>query len=168
VSQPGPANGGRLGGALSNRQKAELCILARQAFEHQYGPVPSDAALTKFRHAEVQHATGKPGLTACVQDDYLVVKAHFLDLVGESGRAMTAHLEHETAPKRVVLHKLNEALAKAKLPMAYAAAIAKRQSGVTIEELSVNQIWKLVYTINNRGTAKRRGTTKGAKSAKGQ
>lgn len=156
---PYQRNAGRLGGPLSNTQKAELCIRARDAWEALRRQRPELVeGLDDFRHAQVMHAVGKPGLTACTQDDFLPVRARFLELNGQSGAALNAHLAHGTEPKRVAMHKLNEALARAGLPLAYAAAIAKRQHKVTLDDLTVKQIWNLTFTINNRGTAKRRKT----------
>lgn len=154
--RPSPA---RLGGPLTNTQKAELSILCRQAFDlHNTlaGPAATRAA-EDFRHTQVHAAVNKPGLTACTQDDYLPLRAHFLHLLGRDGEALNAHMAHGTEDKRVALFKLNESLAKANLPMAYAAAIARRQRhGRGIDELTAKELWQLIYTINNRGTAKRR------------
>jgi hypothetical protein len=141
----------RLGGPLSNAQKATLCQLAAKSHDLD-GPLSAE----EHRHAECVKATGKPGLTACTQDDYKPLLAHFLALTGETGAALNAAIEHGTEPKRIALHKLGEALQKARLPMAYAAAIARRQRGREVADLNVKELWQLIYTINNRGTAKRR------------
>lgn len=152
---PRPLPPQRLGGPLSNQQKAQLCILSDEAWEKQ-GGMDSPCDKSEFRHEQVKLATGKPGLTACVQDDYKPLLAHFLGLVGESGRAFKAQLEHGTEPKRIALYKLGQALLAARLPEAYAAAICRRQYGCALADATAKQLWNLTFTINNRGTAKRR------------
>ena len=141
----------RLGGPLSNVQKAKLSMLAAKSHDLD-GPLDAD----EHRHAECLRAVGKPGLTACVQDDYKPLLAHFLSLTGEDGAAYHAALDAGTEPKRVALFKLGEALGKAGLPMAYAAAISRRQHHCEPADLNVKQLWQLIYTINARGAARRR------------
>lgn len=147
----------RLGGPLSNEQKARLCILCREAYDAMPGAAshPTEEMLAEYRHAEVEKATGKPGLTACVQDDWNPLLAHFLALVGETGVAFNVAMRHGTEPKRVAMHKLGEALAKARLPMAYAAAICRRQYKCEPADASPKQLWNLVFTIKNRGAARK-------------
>ncbi len=152
---PRPLPPQRLGGPLSNQQKAQLCILSDEAWDKQ-GGMDSACDKSEFRHEQVKVATGKPGLTACVQDDYKLLLAHFLGLVGESGRAFKAQLDHGTEPKRLAMFKLREALRNARLPEAYAAAICKRQFRCALADATAKQLWNLTFTINNRGTAKRR------------
>ena len=141
----------RLGGPLSNEQKARLCILSASAHDLD-GPLDAE----EFRHEQVKLATGKPGLTACTQDDWNLLHAHFLALNGETGQAYQAAIRHGTEPARVAMHKLHEALRKAGLPMAYVAAICRRQFKCAPEDASPKQLWNLVFTINNRGAARRK------------
>lgn len=141
----------RLGGPLSNEQKARLCILSNEAHDFD-GPLDAD----EFRHEQVKLATGKPGLTACTQDDWNLLHAHFLALVGRSGEAFNAAMKHGTEPQRVAMHKLHEALRRAQLPMAYAAAICRRQYKCEPDAASPRQLWNLIFTVNNRATARRR------------
>lgn len=142
----------RLGGPLSNEQKARLCILCREAWE-QNG---SKGALDDYRHLQVDRAVGKPGLTACTQDDYKPLVGHFLNLTGHPDRAMNAHLDHATEDVRVAQFKLHAALKKAGLPIAYAATICRRQYKCGIEAANTKQLWQLIYTINNRAASRRR------------
>lgn len=144
----------RLGGPLSNEQKARLCILARTAFERTNGHSPSTAEADAWRHDQVERATGKHGLTLCVQDDFKLIQAHFLNLAGEGGQALNAHIAHETEPKRVALFKLSEALAVIGKPIAYAAAICRNQNKCELSEATDKQIWRLVFTVKNRGPKK--------------
>jgi hypothetical protein len=141
----------RLGGPLTNKQKATICQLAAKSHDLD-GPLDA----SEHRHAECVKATGKPGLTACTQDDYKPLLAHFLALAGQDGAAFNAAVDHGTEPKRIALYKLNEALGKAGLPMAYAAAISRRKHHCEPADLTAAQLWQLVFTINTRGAARRR------------
>lgn len=148
----------RLGGPLSNQQKAALCILCREAYDLQpdASPDPTEAQLAEYRHAQVEKATGKPGLTACVQDDWKPLRAHFLALVGRTGEAFKAAMEHGTEDVKVAMFKLRQACQRAGLPLAYPAAICRNQYRCALEDATAKQLWQLVFTVNNRGTARRR------------
>jgi hypothetical protein len=138
----------RLGGALSKAQKATLCILAREAYDRVGIHTGDD--LAEWRHAEQTAAVGKASLCDCVQDDFLPLKAHFLNLCGESGRAMNAHIRHQSEDKRVAMHKLEASCRERGLEMGYPAAICRTQYKCTLDEASAPQLWRLVYTVRNR------------------
>ena len=140
----------RQGGPLSRTQKAALCMLCREAYEHCGGEAKLFIGLDDWRHEIVQDAVGKPGLTACVQDDYQAIAARFLGLKGESGRAMNAHIAHQTEPVRLARHALAEALRKAELPEGYAAAICRSKFKCTLDQANAKQVWQLVFDINKR------------------
>jgi hypothetical protein len=159
--------------ALSRKQKAYLAQLARQAFEHlrvqarARGEVfpadhamhgePTDPALwcaETFRHDEVAKACHKKGLRCCSQDDYGAVKGHFLALLGREGQAMKAMVRGADNPKRTAEIKLIEALQRGGFNNGYAEAICRRQFKCSVADATAAQIWKLVYTIRNRGTEK--------------
>lgn len=116
--------------------------------------------LKRFRHAEVAKACGKLGLRCCSQDDYGTVKAHFLSLLGEDGRALKAHVEGANNPDRIAEWKLSQeidAAAAVGITRRYAEEICKRQFGCTILEATTKQKWNLMFTIRNRAAAKRKG-----------
>jgi hypothetical protein len=136
----------RPAGPLSNSQKAELSQLFRRAWTADGSPGNAD----EYRRIAVQAATGKAGLTACTQDDYLPAKARALEILGESGRALNLHIEHQTAPQRVAMFKLEEALVRHGKNEAYAEAIARNRFKCSLTECSAKQLWWLVFTINNR------------------
>jgi hypothetical protein len=136
-------------GPLSNEQKAALCILAREAWEIQGGEAECGPLLDWRRGAQFD-AVGKSSLTECAQSDYLRLRAHFLSLKGESGRAMSAHVQHQTEPERVAMFKLEEACAKKRLPLSYAESIGRQRFKTDLDKLSAKQIWWLVFTMNNR------------------
>lgn len=121
---------------------------------------PSESEiLRRFRHAEVAKATGKLGLRCCSQDDYGNVKAHFLNLLNEPGKAFTAHVAGANNDDRIAEWKLDQeirAAADVGITRRYAEEICKRQHGCTILEASTKQKWNLMFTIKNRASARRK------------
>lgn len=139
---------------LSHLQKRLLSQLARKAWELAEREVGTPE---EFRHAEVARACGKLGLRCCSQEDYKRVEAHFLDLCGETGAALNAHLRAETEPRRQAEAVLRRELARVGLAYGYAEAICRAQNrGAAIAEVSERQIWHLVYTVRNRARNKER------------
>ena len=141
----------RLGGPLSNEQKARLCIECAKSHD-QDGALDAE----QYRHAEVQKAVGKPGLTACTQDDWRPLLAHFLALQGRTGEAFEHALAHGTEPARVWMFKLGDACNRAGLPMAYPDAICRRQYRCALSDASATQLRNLTFTVINRGNARRK------------
>jgi hypothetical protein len=152
---------------LTNHQKAYLAQLAARAQNRlaalargcePHGPMAADACVLTpeaWRHSEVARACGKAGLRCCSQDDFKRVEAHFLHLLGEDGRALNAHVQAETEPRRVAEWKLVQACQEFGFHLAYAEAICRRQHhGAGLGEVGVKAIWQLVYTVRNRGRAK--------------
>lgn len=144
ASRPLPPQ--RCAGPLSNTQKAELSIGFRKAWNADGGYGDADA----YRRAGVLAATGKPGLTACTQDDYLKCKAKIAELLREDGDAINHHIADQTAPQRVAMHKLNEACRRQGKTEAYVAAIARSRFKCSLADCSDKQLWWLVFTIKNR------------------
>ena len=140
----------RLAGPLSNEQKASICILAKTAADAVGVSFINTAHAREWRQEQQYKAVGKQSLTECVQDDFLPIRAHFLNLAGQSAVAMNMHLKHDTEPKRIAMHKLTEACARAGKPLAYAAAICRSKNKCALDEANVKQIWQLVFTIKNR------------------
>lgn len=144
---------------LSNRQKRDLSKLASRLFALEAArargrgetPATSKAAGDAFRRDQVAAACGKLGLRCCSQDDYKLVEAHFLNLLGESGQAMNALVKHQTNPRRVAEYKLVQACEQAGLNLAYAAKICWHQFKCSLEDANEKQIWCLIFTMKNRG-----------------
>ena len=144
---------------LTNDQKRILSQLARRAFNLDCAqargrggqPDTSTAAATGHRHQHVIAACGKHGLRCCSQDDYAAVKAHFQDLLGESGRALNSLMHGEGNKKRIAQYKLTQACRDAGLKLSYAAAICRTQYKCALEDASEGQLWRLMFTIKNRG-----------------
>lgn len=137
---------------LSHTQKRYLSQLARRAWqsaERETGDADS------FRHAEVIRACGKHGLRCCSQDDYKRVEAHFLWLLGEDVKAFHANLRAETEPVRTARAVLERECGRFGFQLSYPAAICRQQFHVELNSASEKQLWNLVYTIRNRGAARR-------------
>lgn len=147
-----------MGAPLSKNQKRELAQLATRAYcETHAGVSPTAREVAEWRHEQVLEACGKLGLRGCSQDDYHTVKAHFLDLAGEPGQALQVDIRGQTNPERIARWKLEEACRVYGFEISYPAAIARRQfHGAALDDLNRKQLWSLVFTIINRGRAKRR------------
>jgi len=142
-------------GPLDNGQKARLCIMAREAFEKMHGRAPASAAeLEAWRREQQQKACGLLSLTFADQKDYPALEAHFLDLLGESGKAFMRLLKPELKEQRQALAVLARDCRERGLNLGYPSAICRKQYKCTLEEASPKQIWRLVFTIRNRRQAK--------------
>ncbi|MDD3885376.1 MAG: hypothetical protein PHI35_00710 [Victivallaceae bacterium] len=140
-------------GPLTREQKARLMILAREAFEKhcaETGERFTAAGLETWRRAEQVKACGKASLRASSQMDFLPLKAHFLNLLGDSGNALNLLLHQQTEPARQARFKLEEACEERGLAMSYPAAICKRQYRCSLDEANAKQLWHLVFTVRNR------------------
>ncbi len=139
---------------LSHLQKRLLSQLARRAWELADREV---GTAEEFRRAEVARACGKAGLRCCSQDDFLRVRAHFLDLCGEPGAAFNDHVRAESEPLRQAQAVLRRECERFGLSLNYANAICRNQNGgAGLDAVGEQKIWQLIYTIRNRGNARRR------------
>lgn len=142
---------------LSNKQKAYLAQLINQAYAKVVGHAgPGVASVEDWRHSQVAAACGKFGLKCCDQNDYKRVEAHFLELLGESSRAFRAHVAAETEPRRQAEAVLTRELERFGMRLAYAEAICRQQFKCGLFDASEGQLWKLVYTVRNRGNARKK------------
>ena len=143
---------------LTNKQKFILSDLSRQAWakalaasgQHEDDFLSAD----DFRHQEVARAVGKHGLRCCGQMDYKAIEGHFYTLLGAVPAAFNAHVRSATEPRRQAEAVLHENLQKFGLPTSYAEAICRRQYKCSLVEASIQQLWRLIYTIRNRGNRK--------------
>lgn len=130
---------------LSREQRQGLAMLAKRAWRiHGRGE-----AENSWRHAQCIRVCGRR-ITEAGQRDFLPLRAHFLDLVGQSGAAMNVHLAAESEPQRIALYKLTQECQKRRLPLAYPEAICRRQYKCCLAEASAPQIWRLLFTVRNR------------------
>jgi hypothetical protein len=135
---------------LTKPQKRYLSQLARRAWQAA-GPELDGESETDYRHWQVALATGKAGLRCCSQDDYGAVKGHFLNLLGETTRAFQAIHHGEGNQRRVAQWKVVQACREAGVEMAYAAKICANMFKCPLEDASTDQLWKLMFTLKNRG-----------------
>lgn len=150
---------------LSHSQKRYLSQLSDRAFDRQsaeadgqyfYDDLPATKAREQFRHDEVVKACSKIGLRCCSQEDYKIVEAHFLNLLGETGKAMNALLAAQTEERRTVLTKIREACQQFGFTLGYAESICRqRAGGQGLDQADVKKLWTTFYTVRNRGLAKR-------------
>ena len=134
---------------LDNSQKRYLSQLARRAWL-KLGAELDGQAETDFRREHVAKATGKFGLRCCSQDDYGAAKAHFLELLGESGHALNALVHQQGNAQRIAMHKLKEACHYAHVSLEYPAAICRQQFKCNLSAATDKQLWCLTFTVKNR------------------
>lgn len=158
---------------LSKRQKQLLCRIARTVWEKEGRPYfdavawasgselalsPSEA-FELWRHETQERTCGRRHLTCATQRDYPVLMAEYARMLGDTEQAMYWVMRAADDPARQAMAKLKEELKCARgtiaRPEEYVSAIARRQYGAEVSELSANQIWSLVFTIRNRVRSKR-------------
>ena len=127
--------------------------MAREAFRLVI-PIEVDGSLEQlfreWRHEQQLKACGKSSLRDCVQSDYLPLRAHFENLIGESDRALETHLRASSEPARIAMMKLRAACSEAGLDLAYPAKICRTQYKCDLDEANAKQLWRLVFTVRNR------------------
>ena len=137
---------------LGNGQKARLCILARRAWE-QLAAVsgqPSAVSFDDWRREQQAAACGKRSLRLATQNDYLLIRARFLDLLGESGEAFEDLVRQQSEGRRLAWNKLETACKERGLALAYPDAICRTEYKCGLEDATEQQLWRLVYTVRNR------------------
>lgn len=147
---------------LTNDQKAELCALARRAYDSWAGRDEFETCNAELSHSKCHEAwrrveQGKAigramgaSLRHCTQDDFLPIRAHFLSLLGAGGAALRDHLRHAEEPRIRARFKLQEALDQRGLNEAYAATICRRQFRCELGDASEKQLWNLLFTVKKR------------------
>lgn len=114
-------------GTRGNMKPAEikpLVIAARKAFDVQTeaGLVDDGETFDSWRHRQCMAAVGKPGITACLHDDFRPLLGHFQTLAGDDGSAFASLMKSgrptdHAAPgdtheaRRNLAHQIAEALA---------------------------------------------------------
>ena len=155
---------------LNNRQKARICILARQAYERQRSEVSDQMSENRpplaeklfccWRRQQQNAAVGKSHLTDCRNADYLTLKAHFLDLAGETVAAFRNHLRAGTEPRAWALARLRKECQAAAdvLPGAwdYAAGFLRNKRGLSIDDCSERDLWHAIFLVRRRAAQLRR------------
>lgn len=143
------------GGALSNAQKATLCIMSREAFDAR-ADAHADDDFAEWRHEQQRVACGKDSLRDAVQTDYLAIRSHFKNLLGNSGGAFRDAVRAQTDDRNIALVKLRNECAIADIALEYANRICRAQNKCALTEASGKQLWRLIFTIRNRASARRK------------
>lgn len=147
---------------LSAEQKTRLVLLAREAFTRltETGVLGDAAEFGPWRHEQCQQAVERPGLTACRQEDYLPLQAHFLGLLGRKAAAEVSLQRAWDDPRRQAFAKLrSECQAAADvMPAAwnYAAGFCQNKRKVGIDDADAKTIWQAVFLIRRRAGQLRR------------
>jgi hypothetical protein len=150
---------------LTNRQKGYLAQLAQRAAD-KLGAVHPDSdegrarELERFRHVEVAKACGKMGLRCCSQDDYGAVKGHFLHLLGEDDKALSAMVngDAEANQRRTAEMKIVAKCQEMGKRIAYADGICRRMTrGKGLQEVTAKTLWKVFFALKYANGEARRG-----------
>lgn len=157
---------------LAKHQKAYLARLAARAYYRSAaiargrGEVLADdysssRHTAEWRRKEVAAACGKNGLRCCSQNDYKLVEAHFLNLLGEPGKAMNSFVQASTEKRRVAEFKVIEACKEFGFHLSYADKVCRAQNhGAGLQEVGEQKLWQIFYTIRNRGRKRESTKTK--------
>ena len=157
LQQHNPYPGERRG-PLTREDKARVCILAREAFEHMHGRGPAtQAELGDWRREQQRKACGFDSLTLCQQEHLAALEAHFLDLKGESGQAFRKLMQPQMRERQKVLGVLQANLRTFGLMEGYAATICRSRCKCELGQASVKQLWHVIFTIRRNQQRKARG-----------
>jgi hypothetical protein len=150
---------------LSNAQKAQLSITAREAFDVQKNHgLTDDLKYDDWRHAETKVACGKTSFRDCTNKDFRSILARFLALAGREKEAAeiwkkTGRVEgsqqlndtHENRELAKALIRDKIASSNGAINDAYVAAIVRNKyQGKTIHDLTASELQQLLFTITAR------------------
>ena len=119
---------------IVNPHQVALARLGRRAWDKHLAWHNSTAFDTWRREQSIRSCGRR--ITEATQRDYLGLKAHFLDLLGESGQALNTLLRAESEPARIAAFKLNRLLVGLRLNRAYAEKICFCKFGCSLAEAS--------------------------------
>ena len=147
---------------LSNRQKADIGIAARQAylawdgrgmFERVNSNLTATDCFAAWRHVEQGKVVGIQSLREMHQGHYNRVLAHFEELAGDKASATKRRGRDADNDRRVALYKLNQALQERGLEVGYVAVICRTKYKCELSQATAAQIWKLVFDVRTRRKA---------------
>ena len=144
---------------IGSRERQELALLARQAYRKAM-----EAGFDAWRHQQVKICCERDGLREARHEDYALIKAHFLRIIGNGPAADRQMDRAQLEPRRVALHKLGEECTAAadviSNALDYAKAIGrKRYHGAALDDLSERQIWGLVFDLRRNAQRRRKKGT---------
>jgi hypothetical protein len=104
--------------------------------------------------------TGRAGLRECRNEDFLPLKAHFNDLLGNTDAAFKAAFRHANEPRSWALFTLYKEATAAKdvLPgaMAYARDFLRHKRGVSLDDADEKAIWHATFTVRRKAQSLRK------------
>jgi hypothetical protein len=165
---------------LSDAQKKQLILMAREAWmAAKTGPdadagaddcpfdIPTDRTELSFddwRRAQCMLVVERPGLTACRNEDYLPLKAHFLRLLGRHTEADAALERAEMEPRAYVLFHFQAACKAAAgaldNPVAYASGFLRKAEGCGIDDAPDRALWRAIYLLRRKAGLESKKTRK--------
>lgn len=144
---------------LSNKQKAAISKLARQAWVLLKQRGATDESESDYRGREAIAACGRR-VSEALNGDFEILEAHFLANAGKTGRAFTSAMKAESNGARQARFKITKLLAKHGLPDSYAAKIMQDKFKTTLDAASEKQLWAVYYDCQ-RGTKAHKNTAPG-------
>ena len=139
---------------LSREQKTRLILLIKQAWE-KHAPHEDFEA---WRVDECLRACGRR-LSLARNHDFLPLRAHFRNMLGDSGRAFNDLMRAEAEPRAQAIHILRVECGKASdvLPaaMGYIRGMLKNK-GTSLEDASPKQIWHSIFTLRRKAQLERK------------
>jgi len=142
---------------LTKGQKAELAQLSNAAWKRS--AVREQISAEKFRHEQVRIACSKEGLRCCTQEDYQLVRARLLGLLGRPREAQHATLRAATEPLRIAQAVLRRELRQAEsigITDGFAAHICASKYKCSLGELSARQTWSIIFDVRRSVSARRK------------
>jgi hypothetical protein len=138
--------------ALSPLQKRNIITLARAAYQIAKDNDLTDLPFDKWRHNESQKACGTT-VSKATNGDFNKLKAHFLNLKGDSKGALEALQRDATEAQRQAMHALDRELTARNLTRAYVETICQDTFHCPLRQATPEQLIKLRYTIRSRRKA---------------
>ncbi len=150
---------------LTNPQKAQLSIAAREAYDVQTNHGLTDGiSYDQWRHGETKIACGKESFRDCTNKDFRSILARFYALAGrekdaaalwqKTGRVKGSDELNDTHENRELCKALIRdkiAASRGAINDAYVAAIVhNKHQGKTIHDLTASELQQLVFTITDR------------------
>ena len=141
---------------LTNEQKRELVLLARSAWAFIGRPLDFDT----WRHQQVAQVCERHGLREARQEEYLLLRAHFLGMLGQQRMAQRDLVLAAVEPRRVALHKLEQEFAAVTdvidRPQEYVEAIARARFKIGLDDCGEKQLWVLLFDLRRNAQRRRK------------
>lgn len=149
---------------LSGQQIRDLVLLAREAFLQEFPP--TNLSFDEWRHQQCLLAVERRGLTACRNEDYLPLRAHFLKLLGRTEEAERARSRADVEPRTWAMRKLHEEALAAQIAadgarvrfdaLAYVDGFLRHKRKVGLDDADAKTIWHAIFVLRRRALQFRR------------